>query len=90
MNDTRPLEEISIPKIADQSTAFAITSNIKFGELIKPLCFRTGRLVPLDHAVGTGRTEDLGLQIRLADRMLKRVDAAFDGNPLPSVGRNSG
>ena len=42
------------------------------------VCFRTGRVIHAIQQTSVAGTEDIALGVRLAERMLIRVDAAFD------------
>ena len=91
-NDKDPVEEFKVPKIADQSAGFYSIGQLgDFGKLIETtVCFRTGRIV---HAVvqqGLDGTQDIGLSVRLAHKMLKRVNDAFDGKAPPEDSSGAG
>jgi hypothetical protein len=78
--DSQRLDPFRVAKIGAQATGFSITETLDVvgdsQELV--ICFRTGRIV---HAVvqsGLDGTQDIALSVRLAERMLRRVDAALE------------
>ena len=85
-NERDPVEEFKVPAIGDQSAGFYSVGKLgDFGKLIETtVCFRTGRIV---HAViqqGLQGTQDIPLSVRLAQKMLGRVNDSFDGKAPPS------
>jgi hypothetical protein len=83
--DKDPIDEFKVPKLGDQAVGFfVIQEQQNFGKTIDTaVCFRTGRIL---HAVvqsGLEGTEDVALSVKLAEKMLVRVDAAFAGKPMP-------
>ena len=85
-NERDPVEEFKVPKIADQSAGFYSVGELgDFGKLLETtVCFRTGRIV---HAViqqGLEGTQDIPLSVRLAQKMLARVNDSFDGKAPPA------
>ena len=86
IGDETPLEDFFVPRIGERGVGFRYSEpQDVIGEAVElNICFRTGRIV---HAVvqsGLEGTQDIALSVRLAQRMLKRVDAAFAGDvPAP-------
>ncbi len=83
-----PIDESTAPEVAefwvegigDQSQGLILAQPpTEIGRLLDTVvCFRTGRIV---HAVvqnGLEGTQDVGLSLRMAQRMFERVSAAFD------------
>ena len=85
INEADPLEEFDVPKLADQSVGFTVTSNQEgIGKSYEvAICFRTGRIVHGVVQSGLEGTQDIGLVVRMARRMLAHVNSTFDGNPEP-------
>lgn len=86
MGDDTPVEDFFVPKIGDRGVGFRYSEPQEvIGDAVElNVCFRTGRIV---HAVvqsGLDGTQDIALSVRLAQRMLKRVDAAFAGDASES------
>ncbi len=84
--DKDPIDEFKVPKIGDQSVGFFVSQQQQnFGKTVDTaVCFRTGRIL---HAVvqsGLEGTEDVALSVKLAEKMLARVNAVFAGKPLPT------
>ncbi len=84
-SDRTPVKEFYVPTIGDQSAGFY--SENELGEYGKgyetTVCFRTGRVVHAIVQSGLEGTQDIALSVRLAERMLKRVEAVFDGKAEP-------
>lgn len=79
---TTDVHEFRVPRIGDEAAGFTTVEEDPFSHV--NICFRTGRVV---HAIvlrGLRGVEDLSLSVRLAQRMLKHVDAAFAGDTPPS------
>jgi len=76
-----PTEEFKVPRIGDQSAGFVTTVSLgDFGTLVETtVCFRTGRIVHAVTQQGLDGTQDIALSVRLAEKMLQRVNDAFDG-----------
>lgn len=76
-----PSEEFKVPRIGDQSAGFVMMGKLgDFGILVETtVCFRTGRIVHAVTQQGLDGTQDIELSVRLAERMLRRVNDAFDG-----------
>ncbi|GAB4323154.1 MAG: hypothetical protein Kow0010_04350 [Dehalococcoidia bacterium] len=72
------LREFPVKGVGDESVGLFLVNRAEIGAIIDTIvCFRTGRVV---HAVtqnGLEGTEDVALAVRLARRMLERVDRAF-------------
>lgn len=79
--DPRPREEFLVPRLGDGSIGFMMTSQEEIigAQTDTTICFRTGRIVHSVTQRGLSGTEDLALTVRLAQRMLARVDAVFEG-----------
>lgn len=87
IDDRDPLDEFNVPRLADQAVGFFVTQDQEnFGKSVDTaICFRTGRVL---HAVvqsGLEGTEDIGLGVKLAKRMLARVDAVYLGKATPGA-----
>ncbi|MCK9519098.1 MAG: J domain-containing protein [Dehalococcoidia bacterium] len=85
LDERHPLTEFAVPGLGDEATGFQVRQpNETFGATLETvICFRTGRVVHAVSQSGLQGTADIGLSVRLAERMLRRVDQAFDGNPAP-------
>lgn len=74
------LREFPVKGLGDESVGLFLVNRAEVGAIIDTIvCFRTGRVV---HAVtqnGLEGTEDVVLAVRLARRMLEKVDRAFAG-----------
>lgn len=73
------LEPLLVPKLGDGSNGFL---ERQFSEgaptfVDATVCFRTGRVVHAIQATSVAGVEDVAFLIRLAERQLARVDAAF-------------
>ncbi len=77
-----PVNDLTIKKIGDQSTAFYVLSPTdEVGNIIETvICFRTGRLVHSVTQQGFEGTEDLGIAINLAIVMLDHVEDTFEND----------
>jgi len=81
IDQTNPLSDFKVSGLGDESTGFMSTSQVQgFGDSVDTaICFRTGRVI---HAVvqsGLDGTQDVALDYRLAQKMLARVQDAFNG-----------
>lgn len=87
IDDKDPLEEFQAPRLADQSVAFFVVQEQEnFGKTVDTaICFRTGRVVHAVMQTGLEGTEDVSLGVKLARRMLARVNPVFDGKKPPSL-----
>lgn len=79
--------DFKVTGIGDEAVGFMSTTAVQgFGDSIDTaVCFRTGRIL---HAViqsGLDGTEDVALDVRLAQKMLARVDDALAGRTAPST-----
>lgn len=74
-------EMFYVPRIGDESVGMFISQQQEqLGKSVDTiLCFRTGRIVHAVVQTGLDGTQDVGLSVKLARRMLARVDEAFDG-----------
>ncbi len=83
LNEEDAIEEFSVPRIGDEATGFSIvTIDDSVGRSVDTVvCFRTGRIVHGVIQTSFDGAQDLSLVIRLAQKMLHRVDETFDGNP---------
>mgnify|MGYP001331250764 CR=1 FL=1 len=75
------LEGFSVPTVADGSAGFFVRQVDSQGQptfVDTTVCFRTGRVIHAIQQTSVAGTEDIALGVRLAERMLIRVDAAFD------------
>jgi hypothetical protein len=83
LNEEDPIQEFAVPRIGDESTGFSITTiDDSFGRSVDTVvCFRTGRIVHGVIQTSFDGAQDVAFVIRLAEKMLHRVDETFDGNP---------
>lgn len=82
VGDDTPLEDFRVPALGDEGVGFRYSQQEEvIGESIDlNICFRTGRIVHAIVQSGLEGTQDIALSVRLAERMLKRVEAAFAGD----------
>lgn len=80
INDSVQLDPLLVPDIADGSIGFLVPldSTGASGLIDTTICFRTGRIVHAIQQTSIPGVEDIALGIRLANRMLDRVDAYFE------------
>lgn len=80
INDTIPLDPFLVPEIGDGAAGFFIRQDNDGSTTFvdTTLCFRTGRIIHAIQQTSLPGVEDIALSIRLANRMLERVNAAFD------------
>jgi hypothetical protein len=85
-------EDFAVPKIGEQSIGFILSrdnardpdtgqQSPKFVETT--VCFRTGRIVHAVTQLALDGAEDVQFSVRLAQRMLVRVENTLDGKPDP-------
>lgn len=83
-NATAPdVREFSVGLIADGALGlFLVQRDPDFGEIFDTVvCFRTGRVVHVISQTGLAGSEDVELGVRLANRMLERIEAVLgDGS----------
>ncbi|MBI2766183.1 MAG: hypothetical protein HYX53_09760 [Chloroflexi bacterium] len=86
VDETGPVETFGVPKLGDESAGFFITTaDPQAGTRVDTtVCFRTGRIVNAVVQTGFNGSQDVALSVRLAQRMLVRVNLAFDGKAPPS------
>lgn len=75
------LEGFSVPKVGDGATGFFVRQQDDRGQstfVDTTICFRTGRVTHAIQQTSVAGSEDVALGVRLAERMLERIDAAFD------------
>jgi len=79
VDDSARFEDFFVPDIADGGVGFSYSeSQDVVGEAVElNVCFRTGRIVHAIAQSGLEGTQDIALSIRLAERMLDHVEAAF-------------
>ena len=84
--DTDPINEFKVPKLGDQSVGFFVTQQQQnFGTTVDTaVCFRTGRILHAIVQSGLEGTSDVALSVKLAEKMLARVDAVYAGKPMPT------
>lgn len=93
VDPSKDIRELSVPRVGDQSAGFRIIDELvlddgqgggfSFGKRVETvICFRTGRVVNAVSQVGLEGTEDTALSLRLARKMLTRVDDALAGRNL--------
>jgi len=85
INKTDLPEEFPVPSLGDQAIGLRVVQNQQnFGKSVDiVICFRTGRVVNGIQQSGLEGTEDVALAVKLAQRMLQRVDSAFAGKADP-------
>ncbi len=85
VDDTTPLDPFAVPPLGDHSTGFVSTQDRGNGQAFSDtnLCFRTGRIVHVVQQTTIPGVEDLALNVRLANIMLKHVNDTFDGKRMP-------
>jgi len=104
--DADPVDEFNVPKIGDDAVGFFVTTpdfavaitedvSVNFGTSVDTaVCFRTGRILHAVVQTGLDGTQDVGLSMNLAKRMLDRVEAVIDGTadpyPEPEVADEDG
>jgi len=86
IDEKTPLTPFITPKIADQSTGFFVSQDSGSGLTFidTTMCFRTGRIVHAFQQTSLPGVEDIAAAVRLADRWLVHIDAAFDGKAEPA------
>ncbi len=75
------LEGFSVPTVADGASGFFVRQSDEAEQptfIDTTICFRTGRVIHAIQQTSVAGTEDIALAVRLAERMLERIDAAFD------------
>ena len=85
IDERDPLVEFAVPSLGDESVGFYVTT-VQEGvgtSIDTVVCFRTGRIVHGVVQTGLKGTEDIGLSVTLAERMLDRVDQTFEGEAAP-------
>lgn len=75
-------EDFDVPQIGDQAIGFTVV-HADQGTVVTAVCFRTGRIVHAVAQAGFNGSQDIGLAVRLAQRMLTRVENTLDGRPDP-------
>lgn len=80
INDSVRLEPFLVPSIADGSTGFFVRQQNDGSSTFvdTTICFRTGRILHAIQQTSIPGVEDIALGIRLANRQLERINAAFD------------
>lgn len=79
IRDTQPFTEFPVPDLGDESVGFQASNEVDtFGTTVDTVvCFRTGRVVHAVVQTGLEGTSDRLVSMRLARKMLARVEAAF-------------
>lgn len=85
LDERSPIVEFDVPRIGDEAAGFQVRQpNQTFGTTLETvICFRTGRVVHAVSQAGLQGADDLALSVRLAQRMLRRVDDVFAGRSAP-------
>lgn len=85
IDERQPLVEFAVPKLGEQSVGFYVTTEAQdFSATIETVvCFRTGRIVHGVMQTAFQGAHDIALTVRLAERMLARVDETFRGAAVP-------
>jgi hypothetical protein len=85
IDERQPLVEFPVPRLGDQSVGFYVTTPAEdFAATIETVvCFRTGRIVHGVMQTAFEGAQDIALTVRLAERMLARVDETFSGKAVP-------
>lgn len=76
IKDNERLEPFRVSGIGEESIGFTSAEDLEtIGKSIDVVvCFRTGRIVHAIVQSGLEGTQDVGLSVRLAEKMLKRID----------------
>lgn len=88
IDPTNPqITDFKVTGLGEEAVGFMATTPVQgFGNSVDvAVCFRTGRIL---HAVvqsGLEGTQDVALDVRLAQKMLARVDDALNGRTTPTV-----
>jgi hypothetical protein len=94
LNPNADARDFAVPDIADESVGFFVTEvDDDLGKSVETvICFRTGRIVHGVIQSGLDGTQDIGLVVRLAQRLLTRVENAYDGvdDPLDELDGEEG
>jgi len=92
IDPTAPLTDFKVTSLGDEATGFMSTQAVQgFGDSIDTaVCFRTGRIVHSVVQSGLDGTQDVALDVRLAQKMLARVDDALNGRTTPSTATRGG
>lgn len=75
------VEGFDVPDVADGATGFFVRQSDQQGQPTftdTTICFRTGRITHAIQQTSVTGSEDVALSVRLAEKMLERVDLAFD------------
>ena len=80
VEDAIQLEEFFVPDFGDGGVGFSYSEEQDvIGESVElNVCFRTGRIVHAVAQSGLEGTQDIALSVRLAERMLERIELAFE------------
>ncbi len=86
------VREFAVPHMGDESAGYLVTTRSGQSPTTVDtiVCFRTGRIL---HAVvqsGLEGSEDIALSVRVARRMLNRVNDVFDGKAEDAENQNPG
>ncbi|MCC6381241.1 MAG: hypothetical protein IT304_01975 [Dehalococcoidia bacterium] len=88
-DDKALTEPFPPPSLGDQSVGFLVPpTGVANGDppiSETTLCFRTGRILHAITLTGLAGTEDVALSVKLAQRMLARIDEAFAGRSTPEA-----
>ena len=84
--DASKAEMFAVPKLGNDAVGMLITQQQQtLGLSVDTVvCFRTGRVVHAVVQTGLDGTQDVGLSVTLAERMLAHVNAAFDARATPT------
>jgi hypothetical protein len=83
--DKDVLDEFAVPSLGEQATGFTVTSlDEEQGKTVDTVvCFRTGRIVHGVVQTSLDGSQDIGLVIRLAERMESHVALTYAGKAEP-------
>ncbi len=81
LESTVPLEPLLVPRLGDGAAGFVVRQFESGAPTFvdTTVCFRTGRVVHAIQATSVAGVEDVAFVLRLAERMLARVDAVLVG-----------
>lgn len=93
IDPTSALTDFKVAGLGDESTGFMSTQQVQGfgGEIDTAVCFRTGRIVHAVFVSGLEGTQDIAMDVRLAKKMLSRVEDALTGSTRPptAIGKGS-
>lgn len=84
--DGTPLDEFEVPTLGNHSSGFFVNQDRGGGQsfIDTTFCFRTGRILHVVQQTSLPGVEDVALNVRLAQTMLRHVNDTFDGKTAPT------